>query len=171
MLTDDGCQGTYAYCSAAAELDRQSLQHLADDSRREQRTHTEGTWPHGLLSEADQGVLARQVLDWIDAHPGIHDQQGLGSPTTGLAHLSKDRDPAAAGVTLTAAAIICHVAGYTLHTVPGHAHAIGPYRITHPIRDTASRLLALSADQAHRLHRPDNEEPVNLLRELATPAA
>ncbi|MFF5019433.1 hypothetical protein [Streptomyces sp. NPDC001165] len=171
VLTDDGYQGTYAYCPAAAELDRKALEYLAEDGRREQRTCTEGTWPQGLLSEADQGLLARQVLDWIENHPGIHDQQGMGSlgarPGSRLAHLSKEQDPTTVGVTLTAAAIICHLAGYALHTVPGHAYAIGPYRITHPIRGTAQRLLALDDAQTRRLCDPDDEQALNLLRELA----
>jgi len=74
VLMDDGYQGTYAYCPAAAELDRQALRYLAEDSRREQHTRSEGTWPQGLLSEADQGLLARQVLEWIASNPGVHDQ-------------------------------------------------------------------------------------------------
>ncbi|MFD7552289.1 hypothetical protein [Streptomyces sp. NPDC059816] len=171
VLTDDGYQGTYAYCPAVTDLDRRALRHLAEDRHREQRTRSEGTWPQGLLSPADQGTLAQQVLDWITAHPGIHDQRGLGAHPFGLARLSKDQDPAAAGVTLTAAAIVCHLAGYTLHTVPGHAHAIGSYGITHPIHATASRLLALDADQARRLHHPDPDETIGLLDELAAHTA
>ncbi|MET9778618.1 hypothetical protein ABZ023_30940 [Streptomyces sp. NPDC006367] len=171
VLTDDGYQGTYAYCPAATELDRKGLEYLAEDSNRERRTYAEGTWPQGLLSEADQGLLARQVLDWIASHPGIHDQQGMGAlgarPGSRLAHLSKDADPATAGVTLTAAAIVCHLAGYALHTVPGHAHAIGRYRMTSPLRETAQRLLALSEAETRRLCDPDDEQALNLLRELA----
>ena len=168
---DDGYQDTYGYCPAAAELDRAALQHLAEDSSREQRTRSEGTWPHGLLSVPDQGLLARQVLDWTASHPGIHDQHGMGSPQprpgSRLAHLSKDQDPAAVGVTLTAEAIVCHLARYTLHTVPGHAHVIGPYRMTSPLRETAQRLLALNDAQTRRLCAPDDEQALNLLRELA----
>ncbi|MGW2421483.1 hypothetical protein ACWC0C_19915 [Streptomyces sp. NPDC001709] len=171
VLTDDGYQGTFAYCPAATALDRAASQHLAEDSRREQRTRSEGTWPQGLLSETDQGLLARQVLDWIENHPGIHDQQGMGSLNahsgSRIAHLSKDQDPVTAGVTMTAAAIICHLGRYTLHIVPGQAHAIGPYRMTAPVRETAQRLLALDDAQTRRLCDPDDEQALNLLRELA----
>jgi len=88
-------------------------------------------------------------------------------PGSRLAHLTKDQDPATAGVALSAAAIVCHLARYTLHTVPGHAHAIGDYRMTSPLRETAQRLLALDDAQTRRLCDPDSGQALNLLRELA----
>ncbi|MFJ3097905.1 hypothetical protein [Streptomyces hydrogenans] len=170
-LTDDGWQGTYGYCAPAHDLERQSLEQLAEDGRRDEQARENGTWPQALLSPADRATLAREVLDWVASHPGHHDQATWMGHRG--AHLTEEdvtllagNEPAP-GIALCVASIVCHLAGWDLRTAPGIAHAIGPYRITRQIGDWAQVLLALTDQQARELWHADNDQAARLLGELA----
>ncbi|PVD04502.1 hypothetical protein [Streptomyces sp. CS014] len=166
VLMDDGWQPTFQPCPAGHQLRIEQARVWDEDHG--------GTYQHGMrpLSGADRQLLAGQVLDYLNARPAVYDQAAwMAHPPTLLAELAldlaADETPAAKGYTLCIAATVCHLAGWALRVGPNEANAIGPYRITRPIKTWAQELLDLTDEQAAALWQASNEEGLRLLTALA----
>lgn len=160
VLSGDAHQDPAQSCPESVRLRR-----IEQEQGRADRAWATGADPLPLTPD-DQALLTAQLYDWLAARPHIHDQTACVGPTTRPGTLIAPGQEPPQGTTLSTAAAVCHLAGYTLHT--SSVEAAAPDEMTVYIPRKATELLGLNETQAFAvLFTPSSATAMGRLAQLA----